>query len=185
MNSKPKLIRMILLVQIIVILLLSIAGFVYGYTWLSSEAKLTKDVIFRSSVLTMSPQSLARLKSELGALAPALSKVDSMAVPSGDFQKTVIDDVTNYAKISNLGKVNFDFEGSTQSTNVPSTSYATKQFSISLSDTVSYTSFIQFLKLLENNLPKMDVISFTASAASDNTKDKIIIKDLKINVYTR
>lgn len=185
MNSKPKIIRIILLVQIIVILLVSIGGFIIGYTWLSSEAKLTNDVIVRSSVSTMNPQALAKLKSDLDNLSPTLAKIDAMTVPASDFQKTAIDDVTAYAKISNLGKVNFDFESSSASTNVPSTSFSKKQFSISLADTVSYTSFIQFIKLIENNLPKMEVESFTAGAGPDDSKDKVIIKDLKINMYTR
>jgi len=179
MNSKPKMVRSTLIIMIIAIFSLSIAGFFFGYTWLQKEADKTNQAIIKNSVSKMSDTSLNKLKSELDALTQTVNKIDSMYSSNENFQKTAIADITKYATVSNIGKVSFDFESSSTSAS------STKQFSISLADTVSYTSFIQFLQLIDSNIPKMKVDSFTIAPAPDYNKDKAIVKDLKISIYVR
>lgn len=179
MNSKPKMVRTLLIAMILAVFILSIAGFFFGYIWLNDEADKTNQAIVKNSVSKMSDTSLNKLKSELESLTQTVNKIDSMYTTNDNFQKTAIADVTRYATISNIGKVSFDFESSS------ATSNSTKQFTISLADTVSYSSFVQFLQLIDSNLPKMKVDSFTISPAPDYNKDKAIVKDLKISIYVR
>ena len=72
------------------------------------------------------------------------------------YQDQIVQDITKYAEVSGLRVLGFDFPTTTK-TNTSSTGLKSIAATITLRNPVPYRNYLTFLKLIEQNLTKMQI----------------------------
>lgn len=101
------------------------------------------------------------------------------------FQNQIVEDVTRYANNAGLTIIGIDFPQDINSATVDKTTgLKSLSANIRISDGTRYTSYLKFLKLIEQNLTKMQVtdISITPSQTDQNV---IANTSIGIQVYVQ
>lgn len=140
------------------------------------------------SASALSNQQVQSIKSKITQLKPAADKAATIAISGQNYQDQAIRDLNKYASLSGV-----IIEGGFSFTR-PITTGSYPQFTvdnllsqpviITLANPVNLSSFINFLKLIENNIPLMQVTGINISRAPGSNTD-IITDPLTIEVLTR
>ena len=80
-----------------------------------------------------------------------------------EYQDQIVQDISSYAAASGLTVLGFDFTTSTSAKATAITGVKAVVATISLSSPVNYDNYLQFLKLIERNLPKMQITQLDIS----------------------
>lgn len=121
-------------------------------------------------------EQLQALKSRLSSSESLISNADKLFSTPETYQAQSLADLKNYAKQVGLTISSANFDD-------PSTgSYAV---TITLREPVSYTKLIQFLTLVEGNLPKLQVASIELGHMAGGGSDDVKVGAIKINVSVR
>lgn len=141
-----------------------------------------------SSASALNEQQIQSTKTKITKLKPTAAKAETVAISGLNYQDQAIKDLNKYASLSGVA-----IEGGFSFTR-PVTTEPTSQFMVSnllsqpvvitLSNPVNLNNFINFLKLIENNIPLMQVTGIDISRAPGSTTD-IITDPLTIEVLTK
>lgn len=101
-----------------------------------------------------------------------------------EYQDQIVKDITSYASASGITVLGFDFSASSSSKTSSIKGIKTMVATIALQSPVSYTSYLQFLKLIERNLTKMQVTQVDISNDL-KTPGSINSPVLTMEVYVR
>lgn len=138
---------------------------------------------------TLSNQQVQSTKTKITQLKPTADKAATIAISGQNYQDQAIKDLNKYASLSGV-----IIEGGFSFTRPITTTGLYPQFTvdnllsqpviITLANPVNLSSFINFLKLTENNIPLMQVTGINISRAPGSNTD-IITDPLTIEVLTR
>lgn len=162
--------RIILIVTIVLLIGSMGAGFYFAQKWLNNYAIETKS----NSTSGMSASDIVlasnKYKEYVNNYQTMATKADSFSVVTANIQSQTMKDVDKYASITGVTVSNYNFSGSNAI--------------ITIKNPVKFTNFIQFLKLIENNLPKMQPNGVEIKYVQGSS-DNITVEPLTIKLFTR
>lgn len=180
--------RIILLVVILVILTISIVSFFFVQQNLYTFAKKINASEQESDSSNITPQKVSKLKAEMSNIQNEILKSSNITIPIENYQTQAINDLKKYA--NDTGIIiddDYSFSRPTSlgvSTQLIAGNSQTQPVNITIANPVDYASFIKFLKLVETNLPKMQLTGINVSRV-DGSGTQINVEPLIIEVYTR
>ncbi len=175
-------------------------GFYWFYTSLKSTADEVAKVKAEASATDLELQRLKALEQELKQYSGAMEKSQQIVAESQSYQyqNQIISDLTSYAGKAGLSITSFNFQSqssqastSTSSSNTAaSTSTAagsapgpkTVQVSIQLGENPRYQNILQFIRLIEQNLTRMQISEVSLARGEG---DSVNTQLLNIEVYVR
>lgn len=175
--------RYILLGLIVVLL----AGFGAGIWWvqglLANSVRDTDHAKIDAEVSTTELQQLKSLQKQLADQQDIVERAKQIAVSTEQYryQDQVIKDVSDYAARYGIRINTIDFT----TTNAPAASSGNKKiaFTISLKGPIPYTTFMLFLRDIEQNLTKIQVTSLTL--APDKDPRTVSTPSLSLEVFLK
>ena len=186
-NIKATTLRTALTVVISVIIGISVIGFYFAQSWITDYAIKVDQTASRPVTDSNDPKALAQIRDEITKNQLYGDKASAMITSSQNFKDQIIKDVNKYASISGVSVV--DYNLATPDTSGADTTVAIEGIksnfaTITLKNPIPIQNLLHFLKLIESNLPIMQLtgISLTPSA---NSTDNVTIDPITIEVYTR
>ena len=175
---KASSLRSFMVVFLFLAISLSAYGFYLAQGQLNDFAISVGQVVSKSTASSTSSQGISQLQAALSEKQTAIDKTNAFTISSQDYQSQAISDLTKYA--TNTGVLISDYNVSSPTTTDAKLSYITIKFS----NPVQTSSLIKFLKLIETNLPKMQVSGITLR---DNPSKvgTVNVDPLTIGVYTK
>lgn len=98
------------------------------------------------------------------------------------YQNQIVEDINRYADIAGVTILGFDFPA--QATTPATKGVKTQQASVTLQNPVPYNSYLRFLKLIEQNLTKMQVTEISV-APDTKIAGRINNPVIGLQVYVR
>lgn len=180
--------RITMISVIIVIIGITSTGFYFAQQFLQKFASDVRQSNLRAKADNISPVEVNALKTKISDLGSTITKTENIAIPSQNYQDQAIRDLNKYATESGLAiNGSFNFSRPTSiglSTQLSSGAIRTEPVVITLANPVEFSSFIKFLKLIETNLPKMQLTGINISR-DQNINSAITTDPLTIEVYTK
>ncbi len=178
--------RFILLGLTLLSLCGGVAGMWYLHGLLSAQMSKTNDVKVASS---RSSDDLAKAQSLKFYLQTHQDSIQKTALVVADtsyyqYQNQIVKDLTAYAKTANVTILGFDFPVTSAGSSVSATGLRAIAANITLQNPLPYQNYLKFLKLIEQNLTKMQVtdISVTPDALNPNLISNTVVG---IEVFTK
>ena len=128
---------------------------------------------FESQLPIDHPRNI-RTKRQLGLVAADLIPPDCDL--HSLYQSQALTDIRNYSDQVGISIAATDFENAEDGSNI---------VIVKLENPTSYEKLIQFLTLIEGNLPKMQVTSIETKYVPGGDADAVEVGDIKINVWVR
>lgn len=122
-------------------------------------------------------EQLQILKAQITKSGSLIAKADQLFATPATYQSQTLNDLKNYANQVGVTITATSFED-------PATT-GLYSVTIKLAAPVSYKKLIQFLTLVENNLPKMQVVSIGLKHKVGGSVDDVEVGDIKINISVR
>ena len=179
--------RLILIGIILLSLILSIAGIGYFNNLLATKIAATNDAAQSASV---SEDNLGRAQTLKVYLQNHKNEAQKAAMIVAQttayrYQNQIVEDVTRYANAAGVAIIGFDFPQDIASATIDKTTgLKSLTATITLSDSSRYTSYLLFLKYIEQNLTKIQITDITISPDSTNP-DYINDTSIGIQVYVQ
>lgn len=173
--------RSLLIVLIVLSIGLAIVGFYFAQNALVAYSKVVGQTVDDSTSTGKDVQSLKTLQEELTAKQAIVSKAMSLLASTSNYQSQAINDINTYASESGLSVSNYSF-GQTPTAAVPGLP-TTSNITVTLTSPMPYLSLLKFIRLVETNIPKMQISSINLTREeSDSTMVKT--DQISIDVYT-
>ena len=165
---------------LIFILLITVSGLLgllyFSYTNLISSVNASRDAISKLQQENAPIANTDATAAQNANLADIPTIYPSLAVEHNDAQTVMTRDVNKYAKLSNIQISNTTFPRPSQEQNTNTSSFSL--ITISSNRPTSMRSILQFIKLIENNLPAMHVTEISLESSGNDA----IIKSITIGV---
>lgn len=158
-------------------------GFYFGYNQLKD---LSDNINSTSSQTITDTAAVQNLKSQLTSDQPYLDKAAAIAISEGNYTNQFTTDIGIYAAKSGISISEYNTNPSNTAAMTSSiVSGVNSHFiTVTIQNPISYTGFVQFLRYIETNLPKMQVTGIEITPLSYNS-DKINVDPLTIEVFTQ
>lgn len=182
-SFKATSLQTVLIISVVVIMAACGAGFYFAQNQLKSYSDSVVDSISKSKSGITSSDGIQALEQALSARASDIERADSLTSEAGNYQSKAIADLTQYASQTNLPISNYSVVGSNE-VGVPISvieGVETKYIKIEFDKPLKFSSFVKFLKLIETNTPKMQIIGITISQTNG---DNITVAPMIIELYT-
>lgn len=179
-------------VRIIMMVAITLTTILAVFSFYSVQKKLLKSALDNNTSLPVGESALGNRPEQLTnttALPEDISsKISALSVVKPDYQDQVIKDLNKYAALSQVTiKNGFNFIGTTP---LPATDnfslgrLSPEPVTITIANPVPLSNFLKFIKLIENNLPLMQLTGIDINRYQDSDTD-IITGPLTIEVLTR
>ena len=122
-------------------------------------------------------EQLQVLKNQLAQSEMLISKAEQLFSTPDTYQARALIDIQNYANQTGISINSRNFE-TPEGTNL-------HLLSLSLNNPTNYQSLIQFLTLIEGNIPKMQVYSIDLKHVAGGDANSVEVGDIKINISVR
>lgn len=182
---------------------LMLGGFYLAYSSLKTVAAEVSGVQQQAATADAQLQSLIKTEQQLKKYEGVVKKSQMIVAESHSYryQDQAIEDLTAYAARAGVSIAGFTFQDSDPQSSpstggssaggsqqkpqsAPSTQgLKTTMISVNLGASVRYQNFLHFVRLIEENLTKMQISQFTISLAED--KNNVVTQALNIEVYIR
>lgn len=190
MTNKPRIkattIRTTMSAIIVMTIGLSILGFYFAQDMLKTFEVEVDSVVSRSTLNQASSGQTKMSSEDIAKYTAPYNKALSLTTPIQDYKTTITKDLNQYASINGISITDFSFSSTAIMTNatLQNSGISTNQVTIKLSNPVSFTGLMQFLKSIENSAPKLQLmgINLTSIPSSDNN---VTVEPLIIEFYTR
>lgn len=179
--------RWVLLGMIALGLVAGAAGAWYLNSLLASKISATNDAVESSRVSSDNLERAQRLQVYLENHKDEVDKAAQIVAQTTAYryQNQIVEDVTKYATLAGISIVGFDFPQDIASATVDKTTgLKSLTATIRLSDSSRYTSYLAFLKYIEQNLTKIQITDITISPNTSN-QDYITDTTIGIQVYVQ
>lgn len=164
-------------ILLIVSLMLFVVGLGFGAWWL--QEMLVKNAVAEdraqidSQISSQEVERLQQLQKELAAQQDVVERAGQIASTANNYQyqDQVVSDLKSYAQRNGIPIGSFDFGTSQTATGTPAPAGTTlTPFSVTLTGSIEFAKFMQFLSDIENNLTKLQVSSLTLSPDAKDPK---------------
>lgn len=189
-------VRLILSVSLFIIIGASGAGFIYVQKQLRQYAVEVSHKKVDALASDGNIQTLESVKAELDANQNVSEKAQALKATNALPQFRIVDDVTTIAKNNNIVITSFDFTDAPQTTTAPAATAPTAvapvtspsptghvSLTVSLQSPINYTDFLQFLRDIEQNIPKMQVQG--VNLGNSGGTGGFSVEPLIIQMYTK
>lgn len=174
------------LIAILIILVVLIFGGTYlAYTNLTLATKEASDAIAKLQEDNAPLQNVEELATQNQQYADVLQIVPRMTIPADDIQSVATNDINKYARLTGIRISSTTYgKGSSESLADASGQQSKPVNTITIESTtgVPMKSVLQFIKLIENNLPVMYLTEINLDSPSGNT---VIINSMTIGVAVK
>ena len=172
-----------MIIMILVAFAIAGAGFYLAQNELASFSETVVSALSRSKTGITSAEGLESIEKTLSTRSADISKADLLTPTSADYQSQAIRDLTTYATKTNITIDDYSVISSSEAGVTPLVieGVKTEYIKITFGKTIDPNDFIKFLKLIETNTPKMQVIGINISQATDK---KLEVEPLIIELYT-
>jgi hypothetical protein len=171
---------------IIIVIGLSALGFYYIQGKLNTYAVSVGQAVSESTAGGTNTGTIKNIQEEIAEVQAASTKADSITVSSLDYQTQIIKDLNKYASNTGISITDYSFTQATSTATKVQTipGVGINSITITLGNPIPFDNLIQFLKSIENNLPKMQINGINISH-DQTSADAVTIDPLTIEVYTR
>jgi ribosomal protein L30E len=178
----PAGLRSLLIVLILLLIGFAAVGFYFAQNALVTYSKVVTQTVADSTNSGKDVQSLKKLQSDLSALQEVIAKTSNITATAANYQSQVIIDISTYAQISgiNVSKYTFTQVPVAAVIGVPQSSTVT----LALTSPMPYVNLLKFLRLIETNLPKMQVSSVNLTRIAEDSST-VHTDSITIDVYTK
>lgn len=163
-------------------------GFATGAWWvdtlLAKSVRETDNTQIDAEVSTTELQQLKSLQKQLLSEKDIIDRAKQIAASSNQYryQDQVIKDISDYASRYGIAINTFDFTTTTGQNNAQVGAKKTP-FTVTLRGPLPYTTFLKFLRAVEQNLTKIQVTSL--SLAPDKDPSSITNPTVSMEVYLK
>jgi hypothetical protein len=183
--------RIILTICIFLMVGLSAVGFYFAQDWLRTLAVDVSHTVADSTASGDNIQSLQKLQTELEAKQAISAKVGLLTTSTQEYQTQGIKDLKQYAALSGITISQYSFQPAAAAAPavvatpgaVAATAVVNPTITVTLTSPISYTKLLNFMSLIENNLPKMQVSNITLGRINGE-RDNVTAQSLTVEVYT-
>ena len=173
----PQNLRGLLGFILVVITLGGGALFYFGVETVKSYAISVNERLVDASASDKNVEQLQTLKNQLAQSEMLISKADQMFATPENYQAHALTDIQNYAAQTGISISARNFE-TPEGTNL-------RLIALKLNNPTNYPQLIQFLTLVEANIPKMQVYSISLKHVSGGDATMVEVSDIKINISVR
>ena len=200
-SMTPVKLRLILGFSLVVLSILGVVVFTFGYGQLKDFVVTAQDVASKAQTSQSSVQELVTTKKFLETNADAVNRANQLVAESKSYvyQDQVISDINKYASEAGLVITNITFAAATTtatggSTSTPAAGSATAAPSgvksitanVTVQNPTDYLAMLNFIHLIEQSLFRMQISQVGISASSDDKNPNQVSSDvLTIEVYVR
>jgi hypothetical protein len=201
-NMTPVKLRIILALSLIVLSVLGVGVFTFGYGQLKQFVASAQDVATKAQASQSSVRDLVATKKFLEANADAVNRANQLAAESKSYvyQDQVISDINKYASEAGLIITNIAFTpattaavGSTPGATAPATGSASAPSgvksitaNVTIQNPTNYLAMLNFIHLIEQSLFRMQISQVGISSTGDaNNPNQVSSDILTIEVYVR
>jgi hypothetical protein len=186
-SFKPSTLRNMMKSLIIVMIGLSAFGFYYVQGELSTLATSIGDTISQTKLSGADSQIVETFKQEIAEAQQAADKASLLTTSVQNHQsQSITKDLDKYAADTNIKITGYDY---TQPTNLSAPKLTdgivASYLTITLTNPVPFTNFMQFLRLIESNTPKMQITGISLKHSPGSPADTVTVEPLIIEIYTR
>lgn len=169
-----------LLIVILLFLILGVGGGLYfAYTNLSESARNAAEAITKLKQESAPIQNTDEIAAQNQQYADILQIAPRLTIPLSDIQSTATNDINKYARLTGIHISSTTYGKETASAGVGATqdqAAAANSIKITTTNSIPMKSVLQFIKLIENNIP----IMYVAEISLEGTDGK----DVKLNSMT-
>jgi hypothetical protein len=181
-NLKAVSIRNTLYVILVLVIISAIVGFYFAQDRLSELAP--NAVSSSPSQTATGAESVDQLKSYISNYQTIANKTNNITASSQEYQSQATTDINKYAANSNITIVNIEPTKTTPSTPASIAGTQMRYITVTMKNPVKYTGLMQFMKSVENNLPKMQITGIKLSRIA-NSNGNVNVDPIIIRLYTR
>lgn len=174
---KATTIRIFLVIVIFIIMISGIGGFYYAQNWLDNFTVEINNNSKKTTIKEPTTKDIERLQKQITDNQEVIENLNSIFYTKQDYKNQAFQDINRYAAIYNIG---IDTYSSTQDVNNPNIGTVT----LTVKNPIQFDNFINFLKAIETNKPKMQLTSINISLADINSGN-ITVGPLNIKVYLK
>ena len=186
-NIKATTLRTALTVILSVAIAVSAISFYVFQDWIRNYSIEINEVALQPVTDSNDPQALAQIRDEISRNQIYGDKASSMIATSQSYKDQIIKDIDKYASIAGVSVTDYNLA-------TPNTLEADTTFSIdgikpdfatiTLKNPVPLQNLLNFFKLIESNLPVMQITGINLTP-SDASSDSVTTEPITIEVYTR
>ena len=180
---KATTIRMAMFIALSLIILLTATGFYFAQDWLRNFATKSNQTSSASTVGNNNSQSLQQIQDDIAANQASADKANSMIASSQNYQTQIINDLNKYASTAGVSIVSHKSAQSPASV-IKIAGLESGFVTITLANPVPLKNLLQFFKLIEASLPKMQITGIDLTPTSSSS-DSVTVEPITIGVYTR
>ena len=201
-SMTPVKLRLILGFSLIILSVIGVGVFTFGYSQLKDFVVTAQDVATKAQTSQSSVQDLVTTKKFLEANADAVNRANQLVAESKSYvyQDQVISDINKYASDAGLIITNITFAAATTTATsnsaptTPATGSATAAPSgvksitanVTVQNPTDYLAMLNFIHLIEQSLFRMQISQVGISGSNDDKHPNQVSSDvLTIEVYVR
>lgn len=195
------LLKIVLFISLFLIIAVAVSGFVYSRDMLSEYALQVSRKWADAEASENTINDLKRIQEELVAGQDVIEKTKNMKAGNDLPQFKIIEDVSRHAEKNGITIASFDFTTETSTVTPPASTGSpqpsgpaaaaaqpaagkpTVSLTVSLSQPVNYSSFLQFQHDIENNLPKLKIKNVSLTPTDNG--NEVTVDPMTIEMYTR
>ncbi len=170
--------RNILALVFIAAVIAVVGGFYYAQQSLKDYASVGST---SSNASGVSSQDLKQLQNQIAANQQYSDKALAMISSATGYQDKAMSDITKYAVAAGVSITAHNFDPPSSSS-VPIAGVTSTYVNVSVANPVPLVNILKFIKLIETNLPKMQLTGINMAYSS---KDKVVVAPLNIELFAR
>ena len=176
-SFKPQNMRSILAITLALVILGGGALFYFGLQTVRTYAEEVNNRLKDADASDEQLKQLQILRNQLAQNQALITNADRVFSTPAEYQSQALNDIRTYAAQTGVIISSTAFDDPT-TTNLYT-------LNLTLSNPTTYSSLIQFLTLIEGNLPKMQVTSINLTRVPGADSDLVEVGDIKINILVR
>lgn len=203
-NMTPVKLRIVLALSLVVLSILGVGVFTFGYGQLKQFAVSAQDVATKAQASQSSVRDLVATKKFLESNTDAVNRANQLAAESKSYvyQDQVISDINKYASEAGLAITNIAFTapttaavgGTPGTTSTPATGSTSATpagvksmtANVTVQNPTNYLAMLNFIHLIEQSLFRMQISQVGISTSGDDKNPNQVSSDiLTIEVYVR
>lgn len=175
-TSKPQSLRNLLSFILALLILGGGALFYFGLQMIKDYSVEVTESLRLADANDARIQSLQALRTQSQQGQSISTTLDQFFADESNFPSKVRSDISNYAKQTGITGISIAFKNTDTEPAVAT---------VTIPNNVTYLQFVQFLTLVEGNLPKLHVTSLDIEPIEGSDGESVKIHELKIGVTVR
>lgn len=176
---------------VVLIIVITGVGFYFTQDLLTKQAAEVNSIILTSMAGSGDSQSVTELQKAIKDMQPAVEKANAIITPSASYTEQIISSLNKIASQSGVVIADYSFaDSSTAKTGAAAPTPSTiggvqiKSATVTITNPVQYSSLLKFIRLIETNLPKMQISGINV-ARDTSSGGSVTVQPLTVEVYTR